>query len=200
MRCPHTTVVNGGTSLSKGWNLLDRFSEDLDILVRSEADWGKAKRDTRLKTLRDTIGGSKGFDLDPEDRRTRAETGISRRAVFRYESVVSDVPGLGRNVLFEAGYRGLADAAVKRPIRLMVAEYAKDKGQQNLAEDLHDFEIELQGLPRTFVEKLFAIHAAYPCGTQYQARGKRVVPARPAVWNRYERASKDPTGRQCRWA
>jgi predicted nucleotidyltransferase component of viral defense system len=97
-------ILKGGTSLSKGWNLIDRFSEDLDILVRSEADWGKAKRDTRLKTLRDTIGGSKGFDLDQEDRRTRAETGISRRAVFRYESVVSDVPGLGRNVLFEAGY------------------------------------------------------------------------------------------------
>ena len=43
----------------------------------------------------------------------------------------------------------------------MVAEYAKDKGQQNLAEDLLDFEIELQDLRRTFVEKLFAIHAAY---------------------------------------
>jgi len=43
----------------------------------------------------------------------------------------------------------------------MVAEYAKDRGQQNLAEDLQDFEIELQDLRRTFVEKLFAIHAAY---------------------------------------
>lgn len=43
----------------------------------------------------------------------------------------------------------------------MVAEYAKDNGQQNLAEDLWGFEIELQDLRRTFVEKLFAIHAAY---------------------------------------
>jgi predicted nucleotidyltransferase component of viral defense system len=42
-------LLKGGTSLSKGWNLLDRFSEDLDILVRTEADWGKSKRDTRLK-------------------------------------------------------------------------------------------------------------------------------------------------------
>jgi hypothetical protein len=99
--------------------------------------------------------------LDQEDKRTRAETGVSRSAVYRYESVTSDVPGLGRNVLFEAGYRGSADAAVKRTIRSMVAEYAKDNGQQNLAEDLRDFEIELQDLRRTFVEKLFAIHAAY---------------------------------------
>ena len=154
-------ILKGGTSLSKGWNLLDRFSEDLDILVRSEADWGKSKRDTRLKVLRDAIGEAKGFALDQEDKRTRAETGVSRSAVYRYQSVTSDVPGLGRNVLFEAGYRGSADAAVKRTIRSMVAEYAKDKGQQDLAEDLRDFEIELQDLRRTFVEKLFAIHAAY---------------------------------------
>jgi hypothetical protein len=154
-------ILKGGTSLSKGWNLLDRFSEDLDILVRSEADWGKSKRDTRLKTLRDAIAKAKGFALDQEDKRTRAETGVSRTAVYRYETVTTDVPGLGRNVLFEAGYRGSANAAVKRTIRSMVAEYAKDNGQQNLAEDLRDFEIELQDLRRTFVEKLFAIHAAY---------------------------------------
>jgi len=154
-------ILKGGTSLSKGWNLLDRFSEDLDILVRGEADWGKSRRDTRLKALRDAIAESKGFALDQGDKRTRAETGVSRSAVYCYESVTTDVPGLGRNVLFEAGYRGFADAAVKRTIRSMVAEYAKANGQQNLAEDLRDFEIELQDLRRTFVEKLFAIHAAY---------------------------------------
>ena len=154
-------ILKGGTSLSKGWNLLDRFSEDLDILVRSETEWGKSKRDTRLKTLRDAIADTKGLTFDREDNRTRAETGVSRSAVFRYESVTSDVPGLGRNILFEAGYRGSADASVKKSIRSMVAEYAKDRGQQNLAEDLREFEIELQDLRRTFVEKLFAIHAAY---------------------------------------
>lgn len=154
-------ILKGGTSLSKGWNLLDRFSEDLDILVRSEADWGKSKRDTRLKTLRDAITATKSLTLDREDRRTRAETGVSRSAVYRYESLATDVPGLGRNILFEAGYRGSPESSVKRTIQSMVAEYAKDQGQQNLADDLRDFEIELQSLPRTFVEKLFAIHAAY---------------------------------------
>src|SRR5215469_5461860 len=114
-------ILKGGTSLSKGWNLLDRFSEDLDILVRTEADWGKSKRDTRLKVLRDTIGEARGFALDQEDKRTRAETGVSRSAVYRYEGVTSDVPGLGRNVLFEAGFRGSTDATVNKPIRSIVA-------------------------------------------------------------------------------
>src|SRR6266550_8004270 len=91
-------ILKGGTSLSKGWNLLDRFSEDLDILVRTEAGWGAARRDTRLKALRDTIGNTNGLTLDSKDKRTRSETGVSRRAVYRYESVTSDVPGLGRNI------------------------------------------------------------------------------------------------------
>jgi Nucleotidyl transferase AbiEii toxin, Type IV TA system len=158
---PGEFILKGGTSLSKGWNLLDRFSEDLDILVRTETGWGASKRDTRLKALRDAIAETKGFTLAREDKRTRAETGVSRSAVYSYESLTSDVPGLGRNVLFEAGYRGSADAAVKKPIRSIVSEYAKEKGQDSLADDLRDFEVELQDLPRTFVEKLFAIHAAY---------------------------------------
>jgi len=74
-------ILKGGTSLSKGWNLLERFSEDLDILVRSETGWGAARRERRLKTLRDAISNSKGFTLDAEDKRTRAETGVSRTAV-----------------------------------------------------------------------------------------------------------------------
>ena len=29
-------VFKGGTSLSKGWNIIDRFSEDIDIVLDSE--------------------------------------------------------------------------------------------------------------------------------------------------------------------
>lgn len=154
-------ILKGGTSVSKGWNLLDRFSEDLDILVRSEAGWGAAKRDTRLKAFRDTIAQTKGLTLDSHDKRTRAETGVSRTAVYRYESATNDLLGLGRNILFEAGYRGASDAAVKKHIQSIVGEYAEHKSLSDLAEDLHPFDMELQDVRRTFVEKGFAIHAAY---------------------------------------
>jgi Nucleotidyl transferase AbiEii toxin, Type IV TA system len=154
-------ILKGGTSLSKGWNLLDRFSEDLDILVRAEPDWGRSRRDTRLRALRDTIGNAPGLTLDSKDKRNRAETGVSRTAVYRYQSVATDVPGLGRNILFEAGYRGRPEANVKTSIQSIVSEYAADNGHTGLAEDLRPFDIDLQDLKRTFVEKGFAIHGAY---------------------------------------
>lgn len=31
-------IFKGGTSLSKGWHLIDRFSEDIDLLVASSKD------------------------------------------------------------------------------------------------------------------------------------------------------------------
>ncbi|MFN7883459.1 MAG: nucleotidyl transferase AbiEii/AbiGii toxin family protein, partial [bacterium] len=34
-------VFKGGTSLSKGWNLITRFSEDIDISLSPEAFGGK---------------------------------------------------------------------------------------------------------------------------------------------------------------
>ncbi len=130
-------------------------------MVRSEAGWGAAKRDTRLKALRDTIAQTKGLTLDSQDKRTRAETGVSRTAVYRYNSATTDLPGLGRTILFEAGYRGAPNAAVKKPIQSIVGEYAAHNSLSDLAEDLHPFDMELQDVRRTFVEKGFAIHAAY---------------------------------------
>jgi hypothetical protein len=43
----------------------------------------------------------------------------------------------------------------------MVAEYATVHGHTGLAADLNAFDIEVQDLRKTFVEKLFAAHAAY---------------------------------------
>src|SRR2546428_13436069 len=56
-------LFKGGTSLSKGWELIDRFSEDIDLLFRREHNGqsGETKAMDRLlgqaaKTLRKTPG------------------------------------------------------------------------------------------------------------------------------------------------
>ncbi|MBP5421276.1 MAG: nucleotidyl transferase AbiEii/AbiGii toxin family protein [Paludibacteraceae bacterium] len=48
-------VFKGGTSLSKGWNLIDRFSEDIDLAIDREffgfaKELGKSQRDKLRKT------------------------------------------------------------------------------------------------------------------------------------------------------
>ena len=51
-------IFKGGTSLSKGWNLIQRFSEDVDIFLDPTAydpALGKNAIDRELKKLRDAI-------------------------------------------------------------------------------------------------------------------------------------------------
>src|SRR5579864_7153546 len=52
-------IFKGGTSLAKGWNLIQRFSEDIDIFLDPAAfqpTLGKRAIDRELKKLRDAIG------------------------------------------------------------------------------------------------------------------------------------------------
>ena len=51
-------IFKGGTSLSKGWNLIRRFSEDVDIFLDPRAFdpvLGKNGIDRELKRLRDAV-------------------------------------------------------------------------------------------------------------------------------------------------
>jgi predicted nucleotidyltransferase component of viral defense system len=55
---PNQIIFKGGTSLAKGWNLIQRFSEDIDIFLDPLAFkpvLGKNAIDRELKRLRDSI-------------------------------------------------------------------------------------------------------------------------------------------------
>ena len=43
----------------------------------------------------------------------------------------------------------------------MVADFAASRSQAELADDLNPFDLNIQNLQWTFIEKLFAVHAAY---------------------------------------
>src|ERR1700689_287115 len=52
-------IFKGGTSLSKGWNLIQRFSEDVDLFLDPLAfdpPLGKNAVDRQLKKIRDVVG------------------------------------------------------------------------------------------------------------------------------------------------
>ena len=54
---PGRAIFKGGTSLSKGWGLIDPFSEDIDLFVDPAVEPSLAKRaiDRTLKQLRSDI-------------------------------------------------------------------------------------------------------------------------------------------------
>lgn len=66
-------VFKGGTSLSKGWNLIRRFSEDVDIFLDPRAFvpvLGKNGIDRELKRLRDAVDAHPALTFRKQDSQT----------------------------------------------------------------------------------------------------------------------------------
>ncbi len=61
---PGGFVLKGGTSLSKGYAIINRFSEDVDILVVPHASESAARGAARLKTLTENVAESLGLSWE----------------------------------------------------------------------------------------------------------------------------------------
>ncbi len=111
---PDRVVFKGGTSLSKGWNLIERFSEDVDIFleVGEEGSRPPAKIvDKELKALRDAVAGGKLLVFSKEESRTFGGSG--RNDVFRFDTKFGGPGEVAPRVLVEAGI-----ASGRRPLEL----------------------------------------------------------------------------------
>jgi hypothetical protein len=147
-------VFKGGTSLSKAHRLISRFSEDIDLLVRSEVG-GRARRDTLMKEIEGAVESIDGLELIGGG---RSERGISRTSVLQYRPVVESVVGLNPTVLLEMGIRGGPNPTTKVALCSMLDDELAKSENPDLASA--SFELTVLGPVRTFVEKLFAIHSA----------------------------------------
>ena len=75
-------IFKGGTSLAKGWNLIQRFSEDIDIFLDPMAfkpPLGKRAIDREAKKLRDAVGAHPALTLLPNEGQTIGGFGRSDR-------------------------------------------------------------------------------------------------------------------------
>lgn len=84
--CRRQGHFQGGTSLSKGWNLIQRFSEDIDIFLDPRAFdpvLGKRAIDRELKKLRDSIEKHPALSFIKEESQTIGGFGRSDRFSFR---------------------------------------------------------------------------------------------------------------------
>ncbi|MEK6273347.1 MAG: nucleotidyl transferase AbiEii/AbiGii toxin family protein [Actinomycetota bacterium] len=157
---PGRTIFKGGTSLSKGWRLVDRFSEDIDLFVdrdRWEPPLGNRPLDRVLKELRDAVAGHPAFTRLPDESKTFSGSG--REDQFAYDSLFDELPGLRSAILLEPGVQSGKQPTEDVAISSLVADFLRGRGDADLADDLDPFEMTLLHFRRTFVEKLFTVHS-----------------------------------------
>ena len=99
-------IFKGGTSLSKGWALIQRFSEDVYLFVNPagpSGTLGKHGIDREIKALRDAVGSHPGLTFDAA--RSRTVGGIGRSDYFQYPKRFGGLAAIAPAVLVEAGRR-----------------------------------------------------------------------------------------------
>ncbi len=81
-------VFKGGTSLSKGWNLIDRFSEDIDLLF-VPSSISKDRQRSRLKKVNTLASSFDGLNFDKDN---SENSGSYRADRFNYSRVTGISP------------------------------------------------------------------------------------------------------------
>ena len=157
-----TPIFKGGTSLSKVYRLIERFSEDVDVLVQFTAlpgvVFGEGRRDKVLKTLCERALTDLGLGEAGRGDST-ADKG-KRRSVRYIYPIQRPSSAVQPWVLLEIGIRGEPHPRTLRPIRSYMAEYALKDGGANES-DFDEFapvQIHVLNPERTLVEKLSMLH------------------------------------------
>ena len=158
-------VFKGGTSLSKVFGLIERFSEDVDVLV--VASGGDAAVNTTMKSL--TIAAERHIGVTAMLDTATVDAGRYRAEMFPYPGVQPP----DRGVLLELGARGGALPNARHQIVSIVAPIAEALLGESVEEAVA-FATNVLSPARTLIEKLVIVHEAHlrPHG---EARLRRIT-------------------------
>lgn len=152
-------IFKGGTSLSKCYKLINRFSEDIDLNIETDKRPTEGQR-KKLKEAIVSIIDEFGFSLE------NAENVRSRRTFNRY---IVDYPTvfsahyLKQHLMIETAVHIKAYPCKKMQATSIIYDYLDNNGYYNLIEKykLEPFKVNVQMAERTFVDKLYALGDYY---------------------------------------
>ena len=168
-------VFKGGTSLSKGWNLIERFSEDIDLAIdRAMLGFGGELTKKRIKYLRRESGKYIRENVFTELAEQLNSLGIERQfytltiqdpemisndpqtIILKYQSDYQRSPYITDAVKIEIGSRSLMEPHEPIKMRTIIAEEFPDT-------EFADTETSIPTVipQRTFLEKAFLLHEEF---------------------------------------
>lgn len=150
-------VFKGGTSLTKCYQLLDRFSEDIDLSYTAESGMPGESRKKQLKKNIVSTMEEFGFPINNlEATRSRRNYNCYRAS---YPSVYEQNGILKPELVIETYVAMLPFPTTKRMVDNYIYRFLSKINRLDLAEtyELMPFEITTQTIERTLVDKVFAL-------------------------------------------
>jgi hypothetical protein len=178
MNCAKSLIFKGGTSLSKAWKVIERFSEDIDLaLDREFLGFAGELSKKQIHKLRYTSYEFLTEKFTPELQQKFNELGFMN-VLVKYREVVNHdqdplvieiyYPKLTEKdiylrpgVLVEIGSRSLKEPFSLCKFKTLVAENYIDKPFSD-----RDITIPTVNIERTFLEKVFLLHEEYQRSTE----------------------------------
>lgn len=157
-------VFKGGTSLTKCYQLLDRFSEDIDISYTAESGTPGDARKRQLKKAVVVTMEELGFPITNLDMtRSRRHYNCYRAS---YPSMYEQSNILKPELVVETYVALLPFPTTKRMVDNYIYRFLNKINRLDLAEnyDLMPFEITTQTIERTLADKVFALCDYYMQG------------------------------------
>ena len=143
-------VFKGGTSLSKAYALIDRFSEDIDLSMSRKPTESEKKK---TKSIVIEIAEELGLTLaNPEDIQSRHSY---NSYVFEYESLFCEIP---LEMIIETSFYQAVYPAEIHDVYSFVGRFCEKRGIiVPIPFDAAVVNMQVQSLERTFIDKVFAI-------------------------------------------
>lgn len=143
-------VFKGGTSLSKAYGLIDRFSEDIDLSMNRKPTESEKKK---TKNSIVAIAGDLGFTLtNPNDIQSRHNY---NKYVFEYDSLFSELP---LELIIETSFYQAVYPVETHPVYSFIGRFCENNNiVLPVPFDASVINMQVQSLERTFIDKVFAI-------------------------------------------
>ncbi len=173
MDCASSLVFKGGTSLSKGWNLIQRFSEDIDLaLDREFLGFSGELQKSDIRRLRKrsfeyisevfttelngkfSALGIEGVIAKPQMVQNHDQDPVTIE--IYYKKLTENDTYLKPGILVEIGSRSLREPVTNRRFGTFLSEIYTS----NPFTDKH-IEVPVVNPERTFIEKIFLLHKEF---------------------------------------
>jgi hypothetical protein len=151
------TVFKGGTALSKCYNMIERFSEDIDLVVLRREGETDSKLKSKLKAV-STVIETVLPEVDVEG--ITHKMGMNRKTAHTYSKEFKGEYGQVRDVIIlESTWSGYYEPYTTKSIVSFVGKMMLDKKQSDIAKENGLLPFELLALDpiRTICEKIMSL-------------------------------------------
>lgn len=149
-------VFKGGTALSKCFGIIERFSEDIDLVVLNNEETGNQLK-KKLKRITNVVG-DKLEEIQIEG--ITNKLGMIRKIAYNYPQTFKGVFGQVRNIIVvESTWLGRYEPFHKQNISSYIYDMMKTTNQLEIAKEYNmlPFEVQVLDVKRTICEKIMSL-------------------------------------------